>query len=381
MIQTRCSALPLTMACAASTVQDGPRVSGDAYAADLGTAAHFVLLARIEGRDVDSSLIAMLHGVELEELERMVAWGWNAWQKVRHLFPEPTCEVPLHYAEDGLTLTGHADVVSIVEREGRILDLKTGRLDADHSQQLAGYGLLLTAANEIDSVYCMTIRVREQQAEGYRWTREELSAWWDGLTEHLKDRDTFRPGRHCQYCPRGVTCPAKTALLRQHCGALLEQPEEFTLPADPLIIGQLFDRAKLVTRAAETIIDLVRAEVANRGGRIPIGDGRELVQLEQERRSIDYRLGRDILESALGPDGLEKCTNHTINKSKVESEVKALAPARQNGKAVAALMDDLDRMGAIKTATIQRLEVRRNNVATSTAAIEHEPKPVGSSPF
>ena len=379
-LKLRCSGLPLTMLCAASLDQQGPRIeTGDQEAAVLGTAAHLVLTRWIDGdRDYDPDEVASTLDVDPGELGLLCRFGWQAWERVRHHFAHPQTELPLEHTADGITLSGHLDVLSDAGLRLYIADWKTGRVDADHEHQLRGYAWLALANHpEAAGVSAVSIRVRDGIADWHSWDREEMSRWWQRLVAHVRDRDTFRPGRHCGHCPRGATCQAKTDLLVQMASSLIPAHEAMRLPkAEAMreISGQLTDlqlvqlhlASRAVRVAVEIASDIVRAEVQRRGGRVTDPAINEMLELrDQVQRHIDYAAGRQVLEEEFEPEALARCLD--VRKTRVEEEVKASAGKGQKGRAVKELMERLDAVGAITRKTITRLEVTRNG--SSAAAI------------
>ena len=117
MLNTRCSRLPLIAHCPASSVPPAVRIETAGVEARLGTAVHEGLAAHVAGRPWDAHRAALQHGVDVEELLALVFAGQDCWEKVRELFPDPKTEAYMEWADpqSGLLLTGHADVMSVVE--------------------------------------------------------------------------------------------------------------------------------------------------------------------------------------------------------------------------------------------------------------------------
>lgn len=111
----RCSALPLLFQCAHSQDEADLLIESAGVAADLGTAAHDALRSVVANNPPDLRLISLRHGVEEKELAPLVWFGRNAWQELRASFPGPETEVKVSYDGDSLRLTGHIDLISIVD--------------------------------------------------------------------------------------------------------------------------------------------------------------------------------------------------------------------------------------------------------------------------
>ena len=373
----RCSSLPLVSVCAASLDPEAP-LDRDSPEARLGTALHYAIARRIEETPCGIESLAARHRVSFDELAVLDVLAAQCWRSLSHWFPSPTTEATLSHHGPVWSLTGTADVLSTVDEpedgmgEVRILDWKSGRADGDHESQLRGYAYLaLLATPWADRASAVLVRVRDRTADWSHWSRVELSEWFEGLTTRL-DLTAFNPGRHCANCRRLATCPAATGFLVQasafvQASALVRETHASDLtPAD---LGLLFDGIKALETCCDTARDLIRARVTAAGGTLPTGDGRALQLLDTTRRTIDYAAGRDVLLDALGDD---LAAVLQVNRSAAEAAIKATAPPRGKGKAVAAFMDRLDAAGAIHTDTITRLEIRRANANAAEPALVGE---------
>lgn len=338
-------------------------------AADLGAAVHFVFLEGVDGRHVEIEDAAQRFNVDQEELERLCSWAWRQWESIRANFPGPHVEEYMELGKDGLWLTGHADLLSIVDDQVRVLDLKSGRLDSAHDEQLKGYAFLaLQHCPGTTSAYVAVLRIRDQVLDGTVYTRQELDQWFERLSDRTAKR-SYNAGVHCGHCRRSLECVARHKYLRSAVNdfaagaptlALECLSEAMPLPTRGQLLASVLERVKLVEDACELARSMVKADVAAHGGAIPTTDGRELVIVERAERRIDYAAGWPILidhEPALPTDQLMQAV--TINKGKVESAIKAIAPFRQKGAAVKRVMETLESAGAIQSTVVERLEVHR----------------------
>lgn len=116
----RCSSLPLLTTCPPAAVRNGePLIASNGSEARLGTAVHAWLSDRIRnGIDVDPAEMArhLYPDVDAEECAKLCWQGWKCWQQIQQHFPKPETEVYMEHEQDGLCLTGHADVMSVIER-------------------------------------------------------------------------------------------------------------------------------------------------------------------------------------------------------------------------------------------------------------------------
>lgn len=376
-LRIRCSSLPLISACTASTVEVDPMLGGGANdAADLGTAVHAALAIAIskpgefrrtaEVCDLAADA-ARAHGVDSDEARQMAAWAWNAWLSVRQHFPVPETEAYLSFEDRGLIMTGHADVLSTMEEgEVRVLDFKSGRVDADPAEQIKGYcWLALQANSEAKGAYGASLRIRDQIIDGAYYTREELAGWWRNLLQRMHtERALYRPGRHCGQCPRGLTCPAKTLMLAESAKIL---GAEYVAGRTPEERGSLYDAAKMVAQQAEAAMELLRAETEANGGALAIGDGRELRLTEQKRRTIDPEAGLPVLRKMLNETQIYAAMK--IAKGACEDAVKASAGRGLGAAAARDLNQRLEAAGALNVTTYQKLEVKR--IGAAQPALTH----------
>lgn len=373
----RCSSLSLIEACPAAALPADPRVESASAAADLGSADHEWLAARIGGTGLVPEIeeLAKKYGCDLDELEKLCRCSWRAWEQVQEHFPDPMTEVYLE-SESGW-LSGHADVLSVADGLVRVLDFKTGRQDLDHSAQLKGYCYLAMLQTNTWRAYGCALGVREQTVDGDYYTWQELKEWADALLQSVVDQPkaVYRPGPHCTYCPRSAVCPAKTELLRQSAEAFTSVRPTGTLiwpHADcaqhGAALANLLGHVKLLESACATARDLIRADVAALGGVVPTGDGRELVLREVATRRIDFKAGwKEILRSLTREKLFDALT---VSKTKLECAMRDSAPRGQKTAAIKEFLSRLEAAGAIHTTYQTRLEVRRaNNTSADQAAL------------
>lgn len=137
----------------------------------------------------------------------------------------------------------------------------------------------------------------------------------------------------------------------------------------PDVAADLLQRARLVAKAAEDAVEIVRAEVAAAGGSLTLSDGRTLQLTKQERRKIIPEKAWDFLGEALGFRLTEAVS---ISKSKVETIFRSMVSRGRKGAAVADLIKNLEEIDALETETVERLEIVR-----PTKKISEEPVTTG----
>lgn len=348
------------MACPASAHRDGAQVESSNPEAALGSATHEVVTGWISSGDVGVGIAATAKKWRVEESDLGGAvWStWQAWCGVREFFPAPRVEVPMVFRdqEADIELTGTADVVSYLDdvQEIRIADFKGGRLDLDHSHQLAGYAFIGYQIFGAIRARTVAIRSRDQLADWSEFTAQDLWQWYAGLLAQFRKADVFSPGRHCGFCPRRATCSAKTALLRQSA-------EMLAMPLDSAIsigkeYGAMLDMIKLVEDQCHEARDLIRAEVVALGP-LATGDGRRIQLEDVTRTHIDYPKARPALYDEVGPEALPGTLD--VNIGRLKALVMESAPRGTKKRRWDVLMRQLDQAGAVTTTTTQQLVIRR----------------------
>jgi len=371
VITLRCSSLPLFMRCAGS-VRGNVRINEWSEAADLGTAVHDALARHIKGLPVDLPSVASLHGVDEGELRPLYHQGVKAWGELHPLgksIAEAERELSALIAPD-LELTGTADVLAKSwttgdwEKGGEgpmavsVIDWKTGRRDSDHREQLLGYAALALLTYP-DAVYAFgrIVWLRTDETEVYSLTREDLVLWRERLISKARETD-YRPGPHCQYCPRHHSCPAHQdmqrgalAVMATHAGPALSLVELGS--AEKL---SLYHKAKSVGALAATVLEEVRAHVRSFG---PIeAEGTKLQLIEETRRSLRPAEAWPVLQQYLSDAQLAECV--TVSLTKAEDAAAKGQPRGEGGKRTLAMLADLNTANAIGTNTIQKLTERRS---------------------
>lgn len=363
-LTVRCSSLPILSKCAAAAVPPEPKIGGPNYDACLGTAFHAMMAAHVQGQRPSLTDCAEQHCVEEEDLAPLFHLGLKTWESCKEHFPDPQCERELSADFGNARLLGHPDVLAAHEGVVRVLDYKTGWLSEDHMEQLLGYAALaLIHHPDCDNALVATARIRDQVVDYRHFTGEQVNAWLERLADRLAGRtDAYTPGRHCIHCPRGHSCPAKTALLTQAVQFLDEKTWRETPPGSPARHANLLnvlDRVKLVRKALDEAEDMIRAEVGCSPGKVLKGDdGRELHLVTQEHTKISFARGEPVLRQALG-EALGECVE--VKKTKVESAVRSHAERGEKKAAVEELFKKLEESGALSKEPVYRLEVKQTS--------------------
>jgi hypothetical protein len=364
-IETRASDAPIAFLCGGSVRPATLAVRERNDAADLGSAVHEVLRNLAESGSVnwaETALVAARWGVPEDDLRMLAGAALKLWEQVGETFARAITEVPFRYEGRGWVLTGHADLLAEGDGVARLADWKSGRKDADYSQQMQAYGALaLLDDPSLREVTVTILWIRDAAIENYTMTREKLHAWLARFEERVVRWDgTYRPGSHCHHCQRSHECAAGHALARRDAAALLD-----TGLADALTVAQLepaqkvelFRRATLAMQLGERVRAAIRGHIELHGD-VECGPVRLTIERE-ERREIDTLKAWPVLEKAgLGDAELAACVDVRISKAE-----KIIAKRAGFGKGAAAVREfdaELTRAGAVQTKEVRKLVEKRN---------------------
>lgn len=366
-ISLRASATPLAMLCAGAVRSEGLRVDQTNAAATVGTAAHECLRALAETGHVDwdgIAAIAARHRAAEDEVRMLCAMAQKLWPSIAESFAEALTEVELSAElSPGVFLTGHMDLLAIRGRVARGADWKTGRKDSDYAAQMRSYGALVLLENpELTEVTVTVIWVRESEIENYTMTRAAADAWVARLLETVLTWDgVYRPGSHCQYCPRSHDCAAANAMTRRDVAVIADKSTVALAEAElalmkPADIVELHRKAALVSSYADRVLAAVKAHVEASGP--VIGDGIVLQIAEENRRELDPLKAWPVLEAA-GFDDADFANVVKLSISKVEKRVAQKADKGKGAAAVRELSAALAKAEAVEINQVKKLAVRR----------------------
>lgn len=360
-MNVRCSSLPLIATCPAASVEPSVPIRSHNADADLGSAAHEAIRARIERGGADLAAIAKAWSCEPDDLGYLTNAGMQAWEQLRQWFPDPKFEVELSMTVGELTLTGHADVLSLPGGdELRGIDWKFGRLDSGWQDQVKGYACLALAKYQTyKRARFAVVRAREMTVDWFTWTVADVQLWLADLMSRLaQENKPYNPGLHCSYCPRSHECPAKTALLQNAIQTLLVKgglPDGSEKSYEAGLVLAM-KRVRLIESFIKSVSPVIKAQVIEAGGKIEDGKGFALEIVPREYQYLRPAVAWPILYEMLG-DQLVDCVK--LAKDKIVDLVRAAAPYRGKKAAVDLLMHHLEQAGALATYTQETLQVRR----------------------
>ena len=350
-LDLRASSMPLAFLCPGAIRIPDVRIHESGEAADVGTETHAALARIVCGQEPPEA--------SSDEVRILTAIGRKMWRKVEASFPNPSCEREFSAVFGQHTLTGHVDILSIVDRSAIVGDWKTGRKDTDYSHQMRAYCVLALLSDEtLLSADAMLLWVREQEFERYSMTREQADAWVCQLRDRVIEWDgIYHPGTHCQWCPR-YDCAARGALERQAIASFLDGDGPILELANmpPEQIASLYDRQAMLANMCHRVHEAIRAHVSAQG---PVkANGKILDMIPEHRRQIDPVKAIDVLND-LGwqPEDFALCLS--VSASKADKVAASKAAPRKGAAAVRELQAALEAAGAVSTIEIKKLSMKR----------------------
>lgn len=369
-LELRCSGLPLAFLCGGAVRPDGLGINETNAAATVGTAVHEGLARLVETGRVDWTGVPELaskHNIPAElvpELRMLIAQGAKLWAEVKESFPNASAESEFIYEGDGVRVTGHVDAISIRGNVARILDHKTGRLDSKYTEQALGYcALVMLAEPDLQEATCAVLWIRDQEIEQYTMRRADVEPWLERLeTEVVNWNGVYRPGNHCDHCPRRYVCPARNAMMRADLAILLDcdveqlGAESSLATAEPDRVLEVTERLARFAKMDARWRAALRAHVEKHGD--IVGASHRLTLQQSEKRRLDVINTFPVLEAA-GFDAEDFAQVIEISASQAEKIVAKRAEKRKGAAAVRELQAQLEAADAVKTSTITSLVVRR----------------------
>lgn len=361
-LELRCSGLPLAFRCPGSVREASLPINETGEAADLGRAAH-ELLAQLVTTDRipwdDLPAVAKRYQVDAEELRVLMHLGAQLWNAVKESCPNPLTEVELMHHLGPATLTGHADIYSRTGTEAFIPDWKTGRADSDYSEQLKGYAALALLEDvELTKATAAVLWVRDGTYEQYTMDRAGVWEWMRRVESEIIQWDgTYRPGKHCEYCPRAHECPARAALVRSAVAAITGQDVgEVVAAMAPEQVVQLSEMADIARSQVERVKAAIKKRVEQQGDVTALGKVITLA-VEQRRKLKPVEAFAVLEERGFGDAEWAQVIDMSVSAAE-----KIIATKAGKGKGAAAVRElkaALEAAEAVETETVTRLVTRR----------------------
>lgn len=397
-ISVRGSSLPTLARCSAQLTLEGVRIDSDNDAALLGTVVHEACGWVVQGKSdwrrrlkTLASATGLDHKTaeEAEILTAVFAQGWDEQFAAEH-HEHPSLEPHLTavFDENGddpdsltVTLSGHIDILTVFPNLGTAVidDIKTSREERDYWDQGHGYAALVFANHiHVQTVTVRFIFLRDGTTETMTVSRADSHLWVERVLfgTIMADRDTFKPGKACTYCPAKAECPGRSGFIRSTTEALVSEPSLASkvlaaLNSDEPRTAELgaavqdtLARCKVIKAAIDDFEKSVRANIEELGP-LPIGDDKELAITQTERRVLDAEKAWPVMQEFLDDDQIATVVD--IPVSKLEDRV---AEYRPEGAKKKHIIDELNAQlaaaGAVSKVPFQRkLTTRKIEVAAN----------------
>lgn len=365
MRRIHCSALPRIWNCPASAAEP-TTTQPDTPEARLGTAVHAVLA----GTHHDVGEAATHYRVEAADIGWLSRNGRQMMEPYEASMSAVEREVALSAPlPPGAELRGRADVIGCrTPEEVVIVDYKSGYVERDHRAQAMGYAYLAMASTTaFQKAYLIVLWLRDMVADVEAVTREEVMAWAEELKARVADTGRYTSDvAHCTFCPLAATCAMRPQLLRQAV-ALFADP--LTPEVTPEKLAGLYAQAQALDKALAAYRDALRLTLRD-SGPLDLGNGMEIFLAPGERRRLylTQKALDTVLLPALAVDNLPDLLETlggavTLDKTKLCAAVGAKAARGQKGKAKAAVLEQLESVGAVTRTGYERTTVRKKPVA------------------
>lgn len=271
------------------------------------------------------------------------------WKEAKQHVTDPQTEVALRAETELLTLTGHIDLLSLQPGEAYLLDYKTGRQHEDHYHQLAGYAYLVwdKAGRPRDYVVnASAIYLEDLSVHAYRFSANDLITWAKEVDEKARDL-RYVVGRKCAGCHLNSSCKAHEMFIK---GAVASFTDDTAVPGTtwqtmkPIQRGALLDKMYMVERAVDRA-KLGLRNVVRQKGSLDIGDGKEMVLVDETSTFLDTRRALPVLQKKIGPDALAQ-----VARLPLDDVLQAYSRRASKGRKMKAreeLLEWLDKANAV----------------------------------
>jgi hypothetical protein len=349
-MKMRCSKLPLFFACPSSASEWERPIESTSDAAELGTVVHAVLAAMVRGQEPELTTLARPSGVDVGEVERLVAYGKKAWREIGPAIHDPIAE----HTFNGGVITGTCDVLS-TSGQLVVLDWKSGQIYRDHTEQMRGYAYLARGGQteRAFSVKAVIVWLQLGFFEVFDFTETDLNTLPGDIKANVVSIGRkYSPGADCAFCRGRAECEAKADYERMAAGALATISSE-ALTRDRL--AALYPQAKLLRSTLDAYDEMLHAALAD--GPLPLPDGRRIELKSMVRQDILPLEAWPILAAELTQDELAGCV--TIGKGKLMDAIGAKSAKGCKGKDQMRLLSRLKEAGAVNETSFQKLSVTK----------------------
>lgn len=352
----------------------------------VGSVVLEVVDQRLEAGDIGHNLHAELDrarkGGEAsawasKALEAAPVWLPQAESEVTYSVDAKTGEVRregVHlarkYGDNATRFWGTADYVAtaapaagLIVEMAHVVDLKTGLLDMPHVWQLRFGAIGVHVETRSALVRVGTLHApRDERRPWMEWgeTYDALDiagfigelrslAWRIGKArEDVKSGAVPRltTGKHCEFCPARIRCPAQVELVKRWAGKTDEAARDLEALLDVDTAGEAWRRIE----AVDAVLKNARRQLYAFGAQnpFPLGDGRMFGKHRQRGRDVvDAQRAYRALAARFGGDEALRAVTLETSKSKVWDLVSEKAPHGEKRKAADAFVAEMRAAGVI----------------------------------
>lgn len=352
--QLRSSSLPLFMTCG-NAVLNPEGLQSLEYAFDtasgVGTMIHAAAEQLVNTGSYDlEPLKQRLSAEDFDRAGKLMRNFVSIWGEAKSIMTHPKTEAFLEADVAGLvTLTGHIDLLSMLQDRAYILDYKAGRQHEDHYQQMAGYAFLVwdrAGRPQKYSVDVSVVYLEDKSVHPYRFTAESLQSWQAEVATQIQTV-RYTVSRKCAGCPLQHACPAYRQFMASTASVFNDDmtvPQKSWEQMDPAERGQLMDRIYVIEKAIDRA-KLGMRNLVKQKGSVDIGGGKEMILIEEQNQFLDSRRSLPVLKERLPKGEIEKIMRLPLDE--VLGAFAKRAAKGQKIKARQALLDELDAAGAV----------------------------------
>ena len=370
----RASSDPLYLECpaAAHPADVEILVNRNDEAGTVGTATHEVLADWLsdDTQELDVYIqrynLSAAHARDVKILAAVGRIFWLEWEvgSDAEVIPERPGDPGFTTVIDGITYTGHADILIISGDTIFVLDWKTTRIEYKNYQpQLTRYCWHVAQKYpDIKYFEYVVVFLRDRTCEiGPRMTRDQLDGYHNEFVERVINWDgrTYCPGANCHYCPRTLCCPEKIQFM-QNLMAIFQGVtiEEVVEPCTDAQCVHLYKNIGAVQGLMTEAKDVIKARTMARETMCLEGDeGVNLVVSDVTKQSFDVSLCRPVLKRYLSDEQIDDCLK--LSKTSMLDSIAAEAPRGKKAEVKKRVLAALKENKAITETTQYRVGLKK----------------------
>lgn len=328
-MKIRASSVPRLFLCPASAKEPEIKTDEKSEYADRGTNVHRALESFI--------LNGKAPEVSSKEESELIASGMRLWDENKYVFRKSLLAESRHEAG---VLSGTMDVIGFDDEAIVVGDWKTGQKKNVRPQIMAYIWLAREKYGPREYYTGAIFWLADESFESFQVYDEDLDAFYAKVQEELgKAESTYNPGEACAYCKRKLSCKARREYISGTATALAASGGS----SAGFRLGDLWDRSRELKKALDNYEKTVKAEI-DANGSIELPDGKRLTRRTYEKHVLNPEKSLSVLK------------RHGIDGSALYEVMNLSLPkAKKQAFSEDALIEDLNRAGALKTVSYQKL--------------------------